>query len=133
MKLFFFLLLVTATYPDASGQHPAPDTYNKKIKTYKSIAWTCFLGGFGLQISGAALGGLNTNYADKATSSEKTGAALVVAGSGLMLASVPFFIVLKQHKNKENQLSIKNQPVTVVKGGHLIRQSIPALTLRIGL
>lgn len=133
MKYFFCLLLVTASCMDVSGQLPAPDSYKKKIKTYQSIAWTCFVGGFGLQISGAALGGLNTNYANKATSSEKTGAALVVAGSGLMLASVPFFIVLKQHKNKENQLSIKNQPVTFLKGGQLIRQSIPALTLSIGL
>ncbi len=133
MKLFISLLLVTAFCMDASGQHPAPDINTKKIKTYQSVAWTCFLSGFGLQITGAALGGLNTRYANKSNSSEKTGAAFFIAGCGLMLVSAPFFIVLKQHKKRENQLSLKNQAVTIIRGGKFTPQLIPSLTLSIGL
>ncbi len=70
---------------------------------------------------------------DAGTKEMNTGTGLVIAGSALILGSIPLFIASSKNKLKGMSLSFKNESVTLVQKNSFAYRSVPSLSLKINL
>jgi hypothetical protein len=117
---------------DTSVPNAAMKTdYLKKSKTQKTIAWVLLGSGIVLIGAGIIVGenGVNDVSLNEATS----GAALIVAGAVVDIASIPFFILGAKNKRKALAVTFKNEFVPQLQQGSLVRTPTPTIGLTIRL
>lgn len=68
-----------------------------------------------------------TDYHKKSNSGE----FIMLAGGGLVLAAIPFAIASRNNKNKAMSVNLKNQGIRQLKGGTVVSQCQPSLSLTI--
>lgn len=157
MKKIYFLCIVglcatslqtTAqvdTFPRMSKHTIDASSYIRKSKNQKIAAWILFAGGLGLATTGLAIitthavqelgAGLSNIYFmgyfnSETTPATNTGPILIIAGTGAVLGSIPFFIISKKNARKAI-LGFSNEYAPQSLNGKILPHQVPSLRLTI--
>ena len=112
--------------------------YMQKSKKQSTIALTTSIPGCLLLIMGGIMSlsefgnGLpgGTGYNE---TNARTGDALMIAGSGLVLIAIPFQHAARKNKKLAIAMAIKTEPLQQLQKNSFIKKSAPSLALKINL
>jgi hypothetical protein len=139
MKLICLALLLCFSISLFSQQTtPTVNTdYLKKSKNQKTTAGVLLGGGAALVLIGLAVYPKNYSmFGGNSSSTENqagVSAVIILAGSGSMLASIPFFIASSKNKKKAMSMSLKNQFIPALQSNGLVNKTTPTFAMTISL
>ena len=142
-KIIFFVLILTISVSLFSqvktGSAPELKTdYLQKSKGQGTIAYATGISGILLLTIGGIMSlsefgnGLpgGTGYNE---TTARTGDALMIAGSGLVLVAIPFQLAARKNKKLAIAMAIKTEPIQQLQKNSFIKKSAPSLALKISL
>ena len=108
----------------------------QKSKNQKTTAWVLLGGGTLLNLIATAV--FPKDYrilgnSSSANSKASTAFILSIAGTGSMLASIPFFIASKKNKKRAMNFSVKTELVPRLQNSNFLYKTAPSLNLTIHL
>ncbi len=115
--------------------------YFQKSKNQRKVAQIIIFSGAATSLIGLAFpqGPLTSDYIYfwglDASSYKNDGlkTTLVLSGLGVMLSSIPFFIVSSKNKRKALMLSLKNETAPIIYKKDLVAKSIPSVSIKLSL
>ena len=136
-KLLILCLILTSackTFSQVDSASPnasVKTNYLKKSKTQKTVAWVLLGTGTAMTIGGVIAG---RNGVDDIDPNEATnGAALIVGGIVLDIASIPFFISGAKNKQRAMAVTLKNDFVPHLQQGLVMRTPLPTISVALKL
>ena len=135
MKRILFSVVLLLLIAKSFSQTPAlsKDYYLKKSKTQKTVGWAMLGGGLAMTSIGLIIANKKVND-DPFNAILDTGPiAVTLAGVGVALGSIPFFISSAKNARRAATISFENQKVLFPKQNVLALKVQPAITLKIGL
>jgi len=138
MKIYilfaFFLMMATSMYCQSTknDQPLTSDYYLQKSKNQRALAYT-FLGVGAAAFAIPVIIYASDPYFNAADIISPAGPLSILAGIGLMVASVPVFYAAGNNKRKGMSLSFKNETAPYIQNGSILSKSVPSLSLKIGL
>jgi len=133
--LFFavFLFMSTSLFCQYTKKDAliTSDDYIKKSKQQEDTGY--WLLGLGAAAIGIPLIIWATDDTNESDLESLAGPISMLVGAGMMISSIPFFVASENNKIKGMSLSIKNEAAPYFRNGNQLTESVPALSLKVGL
>lgn len=107
------------------------DYYVQKSKNQKTIAWIILGSGLGIAAAGGIVQLNEETNRNGGWDLDFRGTWIAIAGGGVGLFSIPFFISSAKNARKSMSVLLSNTQIILPQQGYLIQSALPTVSIKI--